>query len=274
MILIGLIRAGDVTLTLVGLDPLIINIKGDTKNEQAGNISIYMYFCDDGVTDLEENSIDVAQLTGNQSGQFGWTTLFEKIEIQGEGQQIGGGPWIRNGYTFTKRLLYDNADIGSQDDFWTTEGINAIIGNFTSVGSGHAFIELAGSDGLADYNGIPHNVSFENQTIPLPVEATITVNFPKVFQLHPNYPNPFNPTTTLRFDIPLKGSGLVDTRLVIYNSLGQAIRTLNQDKLSAGSYEVQWDGKSDFGYNVPSGFYFARFKANGFYQTRKLVLVK
>jgi hypothetical protein len=247
-LMIGLIHGGDVTVTLVGIDTLTINIKGDTQNEEAGNISIYLYFRDDSLTDLEESGVDVTQITGNAPGQFGWPTRFQKMEVRGEGQQPGGGPWIRAGHTFTKRLFYDNADIGVQDDFWTIAGINAIVGTFTAVGNGHAFIELAGSDGLADFNGIPHNVSYVNQEIPLPVKQPITSEFP--------------------------GSGLVNTKLVIYNSLGQAIKTLYQDKLSAGSYEVQWDGRTDFGDNASSGIYFAIFKAGGYSQTGKLLLLK
>ena len=101
----------------------------------------------------------------------------------------------------------------------------------------------------------------------------ITV-IPTAFKLHSNYPNPFNSTTTLRFDIPLLSSERINTTLVIYNSLGQVIRTLHKDKLSAGSYEVQWDGRTDFGNNASSGIYIAIFKADGYSQVKKLVLLK
>lgn len=273
-LMIGLIHGGDVTVSLVGIDPLTINIKGDTQDEEAGNISIYLYFRDDSLTDLQKSNVDVTQITGNAPGQFAWPTLFQKMEVQGEGQTPGAGPWIRAGHTFTKRLFYDNADIAVQDDFWTSAGVNAIVGTFTTVGNGHAFIELAGTDGLADFNGIPHNVSYVNQEIPLPVKKPIPSKIPTTFKLHANYPNPFNPITTLRFDIPPSGPGLVNTKLMIYNSLGQLIRNLYQDKLNPGSYEVQWDGTTDFGNSTPSGVYFVLFKADGYSQSRKLVLLK
>jgi len=119
-----------------------------------------------------------------------------------------------------------------------------------------------------DFNGVK---AFQ---YPISVTVPKALVIPTAFKLHSNYPNPFNPITTLRFDIPSTGVELVDTKLIIYNSLGQVIKTLYQDKLSAGSYKVQWDGTTDFGNNAPSGIYFAIFKADGFSQTRKLVLLK
>jgi hypothetical protein len=258
----GLLQAGDVTITLIGINPLTINIKGDTQNEEAGNISLYLYFRDDGLTDLDINNVDASQITDT----FGWGNTFETKRVETGLYNVGG-------YTFTGRLFYDNVDI-SGNDFWTITGINAIVCTFTTVGIGHAFIELTGSDGLTDHNGIPHNVSYANQEIPLPVKVPVNLEIPKSFKLHPNYPNPFNPTTTFQLDIPRIGAELVDTRLVIYNSVGQEIKALYQDKLSAGSYEVQWNGRTNFGKKAPSGIYFALFKANGFYQSRKLILLK
>jgi flagellar hook assembly protein FlgD len=108
-----------------------------------------------------------------------------------------------------------------------------------------------------------------------PVYINDNINkYPDKLQLYQNFPNPFNPLTTIRFDIPMTGSGPVDTKIDIYNSLGQMIKTLYQDKLSAGSYEVKWDGTTNTGNNAPSGIYFVIFKADKFTQTRKVVLVK
>jgi uncharacterized protein YjiK len=107
-----------------------------------------------------------------------------------------------------------------------------------------------------------------------PISVTIHKALPTAFNLQPNYPNPFNPSTTIGFEIPPTATELVDTKLVIYNTLGQLTKMLYQDKLNAGSYEVQWDGTNDLGNNVPSGIYFVVFRADGFFQTRKLILLK
>jgi hypothetical protein len=107
-----------------------------------------------------------------------------------------------------------------------------------------------------------------------PVSVTAPKALPTGFKLHSNYPNPFNPTTTVGFDIPPTRSELVDVKIVIYNTLGQVTKNLYQDKLGAGSYEVQWDGTTDSGNNAPSGIYFLVFRTHEFSQTKKLVLVK
>lgn len=92
------------------------------------------------------------------------------------------------------------------------------------------------------------------------------------FKLHPNYPNPFNPATTLRFEIPANRGTVT---LAIYNALGQKLKTLVQERLAAGAYEVQWRGDGDNGQNAPSGIYFAVLKSNGQeLQRAKMVLLK
>jgi FlgD Ig-like domain len=117
-----------------------------------------------------------------------------------------------------------------------------------------------------DFSGVK---TFHN-----PISVTTAKALPTGFKLKPNYPNPFNPTTTISFDIPRTNTELVDTQLIIYNTLGQVTKTLYQDKLNAGSYEVQWDGTTDGGNYAPSGIYFVVFSANEFSQTGKLILLK
>jgi len=160
IVLGGFVKAGNVTVSLIGINPMSINIRGNTVNEEAGNVSIYLYFNDDGVTDLTVGGVDVSQL---ETG-FGWGTFLRTLQIQ-------NGSWNRGGFTFTKRLFFDQSSILSPgDDFWTTSGINAIVCTFNTVGSGHAFVEVNGPDGLGNFLGQGHNVSYVNQDPTLPVE--------------------------------------------------------------------------------------------------------
>jgi hypothetical protein len=93
-------------------------------------------------------------------------------------------------------------------------------------------------------------------------------------QLYPNYPNPFNPNTTLHFDVPSSQSNN-RVSLVIYNALGQKVKTLVNDHLPAGAYEVQWNGLSENGAAAPSGIYFAELAMNGSQrQVVKMVMMK
>ncbi len=88
--------------------------------------------------------------------------------------------------------------------------------------------------------------------------------------LYENFPNPFNPTTTIKYS--LKESK--HTKLVIYNSLGQVIRTLVNDVQDAGVHTIQWNGCDDYGLNVASGLYFYRLKAGSYLKTRRMMLIE
>ena len=88
---------------------------------------------------------------------------------------------------------------------------------------------------------------------------------PDIFYLHQNYPNPFNPVTNIKFDIPKNGF----VTLKVFDILGREITTLVNEKLSAGSYEWEWDGN---GY--PSSVYFYRLVTDDFSEVKKMLLIK
>lgn len=85
-----------------------------------------------------------------------------------------------------------------------------------------------------------------------------------------NYPNPFNPETTIAFSVPVSGP----TALKIYNLKGQVVRTLVNDSREAGRHNVVWNGKDDKGASVSSGMYFFRVYNDGKHITRKMLLAK
>ncbi|HVP07865.1 MAG TPA: T9SS type A sorting domain-containing protein [Candidatus Acidoferrum sp.] len=93
---------------------------------------------------------------------------------------------------------------------------------------------------------------------------------PKTFTLSQNYPNPFNPNTIIKFDIPVNSK----VNLTVYNVLGQRVKTLVDQDLTAKHYEVDWDGTSDAGVKVASGIYFYKIEAGNFIQTKKMVMLK
>ncbi len=93
---------------------------------------------------------------------------------------------------------------------------------------------------------------------------------PEDFQLHQNYPNPFNPSTRIRFDLPQAA----DVKLVIFNTLGEEVRTLVQRYYEAGSHEVEWDGRLASGTRAPSGLYIYRLEGQGLKLVRKMTLLQ
>ncbi|MBC8184628.1 tetratricopeptide repeat protein [candidate division KSB1 bacterium] len=93
---------------------------------------------------------------------------------------------------------------------------------------------------------------------------------PATFALSQNYPNPFNPETEISFQIPN------DTRvsLVIYNLLGQKIRTLVNKEMATGYHTIKWRGRDDFGNAVASGVYLYAIQAGEFFDVKKMVLMR
>ncbi|MCB0306429.1 MAG: T9SS type A sorting domain-containing protein, partial [Calditrichaeota bacterium] len=94
---------------------------------------------------------------------------------------------------------------------------------------------------------------------------------PGEFALLPNFPNPFNPTTTIRYALP--AAAKVD--LAIYNLLGQKIATLLREAPGeAGYHSVIWNGRDDAGQPVASGIYFLHLRAGAHRAVRKMILLK
>jgi hypothetical protein len=94
---------------------------------------------------------------------------------------------------------------------------------------------------------------------------------PHTFALHRNLPNPFNPTTLIRYDVP-EGGGAVTLR--VFDVGGRMVCTLVDGPQSPGAKSVTWDGRDGAGRPVASGVYFYRMQAPGFAATRKMVMLK
>lgn len=88
--------------------------------------------------------------------------------------------------------------------------------------------------------------------------------------LHPNHPNPFNPLTTIRFEV----STPTQVQLRVYDIRGRLVRTLVHGVRGAGPHEARWDGRDDAGVSVSSGVYLYRLDARGGTRSRKMVLLK
>jgi hypothetical protein len=121
-------------------------------------------------------------------------------------------------------------------------------------------------------NGVPLGTfTFTRTDVPTAVgPGSGTAGPPARTTLFQNAPNPFNPATTVRFD--LGQSGHVSLR--IFDVRGRPVRTLVSLQLPRDRHAIVWDGTDDAGVSVPSGTYFYRLRASGFVQTRKLVVAK
>jgi hypothetical protein len=97
------------------------------------------------------------------------------------------------------------------------------------------------------------------------VTAVTNTDLPFRTQLFPNYPNPFNPSTTIRYGLPNRSHVM----LTIFNSVGQQVALLQNEEQAAGYHQVQFDGT-----DLSSGVYFYRLQAGSFVETRKFLLLR
>ncbi|MCA0447395.1 MAG: hypothetical protein LCH54_14310 [Bacteroidetes bacterium] len=93
---------------------------------------------------------------------------------------------------------------------------------------------------------------------------------PKEFSLYHNYPNPFNPSTTIPIDVAKEQR----VSMIIYNIMGQEIRTLKNEIMKPNFYDVVWDGRDRSGNIVATGQYFVRIVTDGYVKTQKMILLK
>jgi hypothetical protein len=112
-------------------------------------------------------------------------------------------------------------------------------------------------------DGNPIDVSFVN--------GSVTVKgLPKVFLAAQNFPNPFNPTTTIQYQLPRAEQ----VTIRVFNAAGQLVRTLVDAPLEAGYHNVVWDARNDVDAEVSSGVYFYQVTAGEFNSTKRMMLLK
>ena len=123
------------------------------------------------------------------------------------------------------------------------------------------------SGNLAYHNNITSGIpdSLENFIRSLSLLNTNNEIYIDKFMLQNNYPNPFNPLTSITYSIPINSS----VSLKIYSLLGKEILTLVNEVKTRGEYSVQWDAKNSLGNKVPSGIYFYKLATRDFTQTKK-----
>ncbi|MGH1364173.1 MAG: FlgD immunoglobulin-like domain containing protein [Calditrichia bacterium] len=126
------------------------------------------------------------------------------------------------------------------------------------------------ADNFLQYSSV---IATDTDDTVLGVETVQNNIIPSEFKMDQNYPNPFNPETTVRFDLPASLGG-ENVTLVVYDMLGRKVRTLQDGPLSAGTYELKWDAKTDTGADLASGTYLLRLQAKRQQQIIKMLLMK
>ncbi|MDQ3020549.1 MAG: T9SS type A sorting domain-containing protein [Bacteroidota bacterium] len=114
---------------------------------------------------------------------------------------------------------------------------------------------------------------YSRKTVGINLSST---NIPSSFYLYQNYPNPFNPSSKIKFDITrdakretLASRSGQDVTLIVYDALGKETATLVNKNLSAGSYEVEFNGR-----DLSSGIYFYKLETGNFSEVKRMILLK
>jgi hypothetical protein len=133
---------------------------------------------------------------------------------------------------------------------------------YIETGVAPSFKILRGDELINLEGDIP---AFENNQLYMVSSLTEAIPLPETFSLDRAYPNPFNPTTTLSFAIPVDAA----VSLSIYNMQGREVSTLIHGNMDAGYHSVVWDANS-----YASGVYFVKMVAGEFINTQKLMIIK
>jgi len=122
------------------------------------------------------------------------------------------------------------------------------------------------------HSGVAHQLELAASSVSTacPSSSAGDEPLPARFGLSQNFPNPFNPTTNIEYQIPKS----VDEELVIYDIFGRKVRTLVDREQPAGYYSITWNGRDDFGREVGAGIYLYRLRAGNFVDVRKMVRLR
>jgi FlgD Ig-like domain len=181
-------------------------------------------------------------------------------------------PGVPTDFVYNAGLLAWNASSANDFDHFTVYGANT--GSF-----GDATVVNYSVDPVLDVTASPYEFYFVtatdgsgNEGKPAKVTAQLGVGGePRSYVLSvSNYPNPFNPRTTVSYTVPSRGRVTVS----IYDTRGALVATLFDGERAAGAYSVDWDGRTDDAAGAASGIYFARIEHASGTRSKKMVLLK
>ena len=220
-----------------------------------GGIAI-MFGQDPSTLPVELSSF-TAVLTADMYVQIAWVAESETNHL--------GYNVLRNTDNDLETALQLNLGVISSGSSEGTQVSYSFIDTEVDSGSSYYYwLQSMDLDGSAVFYGplvVEVNTNPDGPEIPL---------IPLVTQLMEAYPNPFNPSTTIRYQIKEAG----DVKIDIYNTRGQKLRSFTNDHSKAGYYQITWDGKDANGKNLSSGVYIYRMTSGKYTSSKKMVLTK
>jgi len=246
-------------------DSVIVDSIGVTAGNTA-ELEIIVY----NEEDLDSIDIALEWSSGNISynstifdGTRGATALNKPVYVSGQQMLISlkfpdTSP-LTPGRGAIAKVIFDVAsglpaelvtiDSTTYSDLWPTLFRTADEARVFEPFFGKGYIDIKQATGIEDYDGS---------------------SLPTDFALAQNHPNPFNPSTSISFALPRAS----EVRLTVFNILGEAVRTLVNERLNAGVHEIRFDGRDNENHNLASGIYFYRIQASDFTASKKMMLLK
>ncbi|MGH7597980.1 MAG: carboxypeptidase regulatory-like domain-containing protein [bacterium] len=196
-------------------------------------------------------------------------------------------PATRQGpYHVAGRVRYKNDNRGAGNFVVQAVEAGAVVGTAVTDNNGNFILEeLAAGEyklAAAGVTGVSEGAATvtvgdgrNSSNVDLIVPGTTAVEeqaveVPVTYDLAQNFPNPFNPETGIKYQVPVR----TNVSLRVYNALGQEVRTLVNTVQGAGVYSAVWDGKDNNGRQLTTGIYLVRLEAGDFVMTRKMAMVK
>jgi hypothetical protein len=160
---------------------------------------------------------------------------------------------------------YDFIEEASSDTFLTLSSLENVRYYFAVTA-----YDLAGNE--SDYS---EEISWAPEPVEIGDDIANSPGIPRSFNLSQNFPNPFNPSTTIRYSISEeRGNESVRAVLKVYSLRGQEVKTLVDEERSPGEYMAHWNGENSDGVRMASGTYLYHLQAGVYSSTRKMVLGK
>ncbi|MBC7188066.1 MAG: Ig-like domain-containing protein, partial [Calditrichaeota bacterium] len=132
----------------------------------------------------------------------------------------------------------------------------------------YSFVDATAKVGQTYHYRLADVDAMGRATLHPPISVVVPV--PTQYKLCQNFPNPFNPVTTLRYELPKSQA----VRLLVFDVMGRVVRTLVDREQEPGYHTVTWDGRNDLGQAVGSGIYYARLEAGDYHAVVKMALVR
>jgi hypothetical protein len=250
---------------LVNNDPVNFNIKLDTVIDNSVGLNDFM--TSNSFTLNENDTLIIGRnahyVANDESGNFlgieYWVNLVN--ENTGEIHRVLAHDTLKTGDSTVIEYLegYIIRDIDEgQGSFY----VQLVVDSINADGYGGSIINgFSGSEETGDNHNIKRKIFWEDAKI-----TSSNNNLPTSFNLYQNFPNPFNPATIIKYDLPKD----VKVTIKIYDLLGREVVTLiNDEYKNAGRYELAWNAA-----NYATGVYIYRIEAGDYVSTKKMVLVK